>query len=35
MINWEPEKDEWELYNLDQDYSQSKNLAKENPEETG
>jgi len=32
VINWEPEKDEWELYNLDKDYSQSKNLAKENPE---
>ena len=32
VINWEPEKDEWELYNLDKDYSQSKNLAKKNPE---
>ena len=32
VINWEPEKDEWELYDLNKDYSQSKNLAKENPE---
>ena len=31
VINWEPEKEEWELYNLDKDYSQSENLAKENP----
>ena len=31
LLNWEPEKDIWELYNLDQDYSQSKNLAAENP----
>jgi len=30
--DWDPEKDEWELYNLDTDYSQSKNIAKENPE---
>ncbi len=32
MMNWEPEKEEWELYNLNEDYSQSKNLAKNNPE---
>jgi len=32
VINWEPETDEWELYDLNKDYSQSKNLAKENPE---
>jgi len=31
IINWEPEKDEWELYNINKDYAQSKNLAKENP----
>ncbi|MBA57525.1 MAG: arylsulfatase [Pseudomonadales bacterium] len=31
LLNWEPEKDIWELYNLDQDYSQSKNLAADNP----
>jgi arylsulfatase len=31
MINWEPEKDVWELYNLENDYSQSKDLAKDNP----
>ena len=30
-VNWEPEKDVWELYNLNNDYSQSKNLANENP----
>jgi arylsulfatase A-like enzyme len=29
---WDPDKDVWELYNLDEDYSQSKDLAKENPE---
>lgn len=29
---WNPANDEWELYNLNEDYSQSKNLAKENPE---
>jgi arylsulfatase len=32
LMNWEPEKDEWELYNLNEDYTQSQNLAKENPE---
>ena len=32
LMNWEPEKEEWELYNLNEDYSQSKNLAKVNPE---
>jgi arylsulfatase len=32
MQNWDPEKDVWELYNLDNDYSQSKDIAKENPE---
>ncbi len=32
LANWDPETDEWELYNLNQDYSQSKNLAEENPE---
>lgn len=31
LFTWEPEKDQWELYNLENDYSQSKNLAKENP----
>ena len=31
VLNWKPETDKWELYNLDQDYSQSKNLAEENP----
>ena len=32
VLNWEPEKEIWELYNLDEDFSQSKDLAKENPE---
>lgn len=32
VINWEPEKEVWELYNLENDYSQAKNLAKEHPE---
>ena len=32
IMNWDPEKDKWELYNLNNDYSQSKDLAKENPE---
>lgn len=32
LFNWEPEKEVWELYNLDEDYSQSKDLAQENPE---
>jgi len=32
LLNWEPENDVWELYNLTNDYSQSKDLAKENPE---
>ena len=32
LFNWEPENDVWELYNLEEDYSQSKNLAIEYPE---
>jgi arylsulfatase len=32
IINWEPEKEVWELYNLDEDYAQSNNIASENPE---
>ena len=32
VINFDPENDVWELYDLTQDYSQSKNLAAENPE---
>ena len=31
LINWEPENDTWELYNLDEDFSQSNDLAKKNP----
>ncbi|MFO0908111.1 MAG: arylsulfatase [Isosphaeraceae bacterium] len=29
---WDPEKDQWELYNLNEDYSQSVNLAAKYPE---
>jgi arylsulfatase len=32
LVEWEPEKEVWELYNLQEDYAQSKDLAKENPE---
>ena len=32
LLNWEPENEPWELYNLSEDYSQSKDLAQENPE---
>lgn len=32
LLDWKPETDVWELYNLENDYSQSKDLAKENPE---
>jgi len=32
LLNWEPEKDVWELYNLTEDYSQSRDLAQKNPE---
>jgi arylsulfatase A-like enzyme len=31
VMNWQPENDVWELYNLEKDYSQSQDLAKENP----
>lgn len=31
LLNWQPENDVWELYNLNDDYSQSKNLAKIHP----
>lgn len=32
VINWKPETDVWELYNLEKDYSQSNDLATKNPE---
>ena len=32
MLNWEPETDAWELYNLNEDYSQSNDIADQNPE---
>jgi arylsulfatase A-like enzyme len=31
VINWEPENETWELYNLEVDYSQANDLAQENP----
>jgi arylsulfatase len=31
FANWDPSKDIWELYNLENDYSQSNNIAEENP----
>ena len=32
LSNWDPSTDTWALYNLNNDYSQSKDIAKENPE---
>jgi arylsulfatase len=32
LVNWDPEADVWQLYNLEEDYSQSTNLAAKNPE---
>lgn len=32
IVNWDPEKDVWELYNLNEDYAESKDLAAEMPE---
>ena len=32
FANWDPSKDTWALYNLNDDYAQSKDIAKENPE---
>jgi len=32
LLNWKPENDTWELYNLEEDYSQSDDLAKKHPE---
>jgi len=31
LANWDPNKDVWELYNLENDYSQANDLAKKNP----
>ena len=31
LIGWDPDDDEWELYYLDDDYSQARNLAEEHP----
>ncbi|HEY5775516.1 MAG TPA: arylsulfatase, partial [Xanthomonadales bacterium] len=32
MLNWEPEKEPWALYNLEKDYSQAQDLAQANPQ---
>ncbi len=32
LKGWDPNKDVWELYDINEDFSQAKNLAKENPE---
>jgi len=32
LAGWDPNKDVWELYNIDKDYSQANDIAKENPE---
>ena len=32
ILTWSPDTDVWELYNLDEDFSQSKNVANEYPE---
>jgi arylsulfatase A-like enzyme len=32
LLNWTPDKDKWELYNLEQDWSQGKDLSSEMPE---
>jgi len=32
LIDWDPEKEVWQLHNLNNDFSQSKDLAQENPE---
>ena len=29
---WDPDKDRWELYNLDEDFSQANDLAAKHPE---
>jgi arylsulfatase A-like enzyme len=32
LMSWEPDKEEWQLYNLNDDYSQAVNLAAEYPD---
>jgi arylsulfatase A-like enzyme len=32
LIGWDPDEDVWELYKVDDDYSQARDLAKEMPE---
>jgi arylsulfatase len=32
LAGWDPDEDEWELYHLDDDYSQARNLAEEHPQ---
>src|SRR5262249_54948264 len=30
--NWDPDKDKWELYNIDEDFSEANDLAAKHPE---
>ena len=32
LANWDPSKDEWELYNIEKDFSQANDLAQVHPE---
>ena len=32
ILTWSPDTDDWELYNLDDDWSQSRNIADQHPE---
>ncbi|MGN7773580.1 arylsulfatase [Phyllobacterium sp. 22552] len=32
IVNWSPDNDKWELYDLSKDFSQARNIADENPE---
>lgn len=32
LTNWDPEKDKWELYNLEEDWTQANDLAAKNPD---
>jgi len=32
ILTWSPNSDDWELYNLEEDWSQSKNIADQHPE---
>ena len=32
ILTWSPNTDEWELYNIEEDWSQSRNIADQHPE---